>query len=155
MHVVCKQAIFDHEGKLAFYEVFLQDRATGKYPKDMDPLKATSMVIDVLTELGPQKVGGGKLVFVNVPAIFLEASTFDLLSPQYVGIELVENQRLNNNTLEAMKELNKRGFKFCIDDFGFEKIDYLPLLGKCHFVKIDLKNNPYDDEELAEVVSLL
>ncbi len=155
MYVVCKQAIFDHKGKLAFYEVFLQDRATGKYPKDMDPLKATSMVIDVLTELGPQKVGGGKLVFVNVPAIFLEASMFDLLSPQYVGIELVENQRLNNNTVEAIKELNKRGFKFCIDDFGFEKIDYLPLLGKCHFVKIDLNNNPYDDEELAEVVSLL
>lgn len=155
MHVVCKQAIFTAKGELAFYEVFLQDRATGKYPKDMDPLKATSMVIDVLTEVGPKKVGGGKLVFVNVPAIFLEASMFDLLSSQYVGIELVENRRLNNNTVEAIKELTRRGFKFCIDDFGFEKIDYLPLLSKCHFVKIDLKNNPYDEEELAEVVRLL
>ncbi len=155
MSVVCKQAIYNREGKIAFYEVFLQDRSTGAYPKDFDPLKATSIAIDVLTEIGPQRVGNGKLVFVNVPAIFLEASMFDLLSPQYVGIELVENKRLSNTLFEAIDILIKRGFKFCIDDFGFEKIDYLPLLNKCHFVKIDMKNNPYKEEELREVISIL
>ncbi len=155
MNVVCKQAIYNREGKVAFYEVFLQDRSTGSYPKDFDPLKATSICIDVLTEIGPQKVGNGKLVFVNVPAIFLEASMFDLLPPQYVGIELVENKRLSNTLFEAIEILIRRGFKFCIDDFGFEKIDYLPLLNKCHFVKIDIKNNPYNEEELREVISIL
>ncbi|MCS7278285.1 MAG: HDOD domain-containing protein, partial [Aquificaceae bacterium] len=100
-------------------------------------------------------VGNGKLVFVNVPAIFLEASMFDLLSPQHVGIELVENKRISNTLLDAIEDLVKRGFKFCIDDFGFEKIDYLPLLNKCHFVKIDLKENPYSQEELKEVISIL
>lgn len=155
MNILSKQAIYDREGNVAFYEVFLQDIKTGAYPEGIDPLKATSIAIDVLTEVGPQKVGNGKLVFVNVPAIFLEASMFDLLSPEYVGIELVENKRLNNTLLEAIDELIKRGFKFCIDDFGFEKIDYLPLLNKCHFVKIDLKNNPYNEEELKEVISIL
>ncbi len=155
MNVVCKQAIYNKEGKIAFYEVFLQDRSTGAYPKGFDPLKATSIAIDVLTEIGPQRVGNGKLVFVNVPAIFLEASMFDLLYPQYVGIELVENKRLINALFEAIDILIKRGFKFCIDDFGFEKIDYSPLLNKCHFVKIDIKNNPYKEEELREVISIL
>ncbi len=155
MNVVCKQAIYNKEGKIVFYEIFLQDRGTGAYPKGFDPLKATSIAIDVLTELGPQKVGNGRLVFVNVPAIFLEASMFDLLSPQYVGIELVENKRLNNTIFEAIDNLVRRGFKFCIDDFGFEKIDYLPLLNKCHFVKIDIKNSPYNEEELREVISIL
>ncbi|MEJ5339838.1 MAG: HDOD domain-containing protein [Aquificaceae bacterium] len=155
MNVVCKQAIYNREGKIAFYEVFLQDRATGAYPEGFDPLKATSISIDVLTEIGPHKVGNGKLVFVNVPAIFLEASMFDLLSPQHVGIELVENKRLTNTLLDAIDDLIKRGFKFCIDDFGFEKIDYLPPLNKCHFVKIDIKNNPYNEEELREVISIL
>lgn len=155
MNVVCKQAIHDREGKIVFYEIFLQDRSTGAYPEGFDPLKATSISIDVLTEIGAQKVGNGKLVFVNVPAIFLEASMFDLLPPQYVGIELVENKRLTNTLLDAIDDLIKRGFKFCIDDFGFEKIDYLPLLNKCHFVKIDIKNSPYSDEELKEVISIL
>lgn len=155
MNVVCKQAIYNRDGKIAFYEVFLQDRSTGAYPEGFDPLKATSICIDVLTEVGPNKVGNGKLVFVNVPAIFLEASMFDLLSPQYVGIELVENKRLTNTLLDAIDDLIRRGFKFCIDDFGFEKIDYLPLLNKCHFVKIDIKNNPYNAEELREVISIL
>ncbi|MCS7171529.1 MAG: HDOD domain-containing protein [Aquificaceae bacterium] len=155
MNVICKQAIHNREGKIAFYEIFLQDRKTGAYPEGFDPLKATSISIDVLTETGPQNVGNGKLVFVNVPAIFLEASMFELLSPQYVGIELVENKRLSNNLLEAIDDLIKEGFKFCIDDFGFEKIDYLPLLNKCHYVKINIKDNPYDQEELKEVISIL
>ncbi|MCS6958236.1 MAG: HDOD domain-containing protein [Aquificaceae bacterium] len=155
MNVLCKQAIYNRNGEISFYEVFLQDRKTRSYPVGVDPLKASSIAIDVLTEMGPEIVGNGKLVFVNVPAIFLEASMFDLLSPQHVGIELVENKRISNTLLDAIEDLVKRGFKFCIDDFGFEKIDYLPLLNKCHFVKINLKENPYGQEELKEVISIL
>jgi EAL and modified HD-GYP domain-containing signal transduction protein len=155
MNVLCKQAIYDRNGKVAFYEVFIQDSLTNKHPEGLDPLKATTMAIDTITELNPLRVGGGKLVFINVPAIFLEASMFDLLSPEYVGIELVENRRLSNELFASINALLKKGFKFCIDDFGFEKIDYLPLLGKCHFVKINLKKSPYDMEELKEVISIL
>jgi EAL and modified HD-GYP domain-containing signal transduction protein len=128
---------------------------TNRHPEGLDPLKATTMAIDTITELNPLRVGGGKLVFINVPAIFLEASMFDLLPPEYVGIELVENRRLSNELFASINALLKKGFKFCIDDFGFEKIDYLPLLGKCHFVKINLKKSPYDMEELKEVISIL
>lgn len=155
MNVLCKQAIYDRNGKVAFYEVFIQDSLTNKHPEGLDPLKATTMAIDTITELNPLRVGGGKLVFINVPAIFLEASMFDLLPPDYVGIELVENRRLSNELFASINALLKKGFKFCIDDFGFEKIDYLPLLGKCHFVKINLKKSPYDMEELKEVISIL
>jgi EAL and modified HD-GYP domain-containing signal transduction protein len=155
MNVLCKQAIYDRNGKVAFYEVFIQDSLTNKHPEGLDPLKATTMAIDTITELNPLRVGGGKLVFINVPAIFLEASMFDLLPPEYVGIELVENRRLSNELFASINALLKKGFKFCIDDFGFEKIDYLPLLGKCHFVKINLKKSPYDMEELKEVISIL
>jgi EAL and modified HD-GYP domain-containing signal transduction protein len=155
MHVLRKQAIYDKKGNVAFWEVFVQDPTTGKHPEDIDPLKATTIAVDVLVELGAYRVGEGKIVFVNVPAIFLEASMFDLLSPEYVGIELVENKNITTQTYNAIELLLKRGFKFCIDDFGFERIDYLPLLGKTHFVKIDIKNSPYNWEELKEVMLIL
>jgi EAL and modified HD-GYP domain-containing signal transduction protein len=155
MHVLRKQAIYDKRGNVAFWEVFVQDATTGKYPEDIDPLKATTITVDMLVELGAYRVGEGKVVFVNVPAIFLEASMFDLLSPEYVGIELVENKNITTQTYNAIKLLLKRGFKFCIDDFGFERIDYLPLLGKAHFVKIDIKNSPYNWDELKEVITIL
>ncbi len=155
MHVLRKQATYDKKGNVAFWEVFVQDATTGKYPKDVDPLKATTITVDVLVELGAYRVGEGKVVFVNVPAIFLEASMFDLLSPEYVGIELVENKNITTQTYNAIELLLKRGFKFCIDDFGFERIDYLPLLSKAHFVKIDIKNSPYNWEELREVIAIV
>lgn len=155
MHVLRKQAIYDKRRNVAFWEVFVQDATTGKYPKDVDPLKATTITVDVLVELGAYRVGEGKVVFVNVPAIFLEASMFDLLSPEYVGIELVENKNITTQTHNAIELLLKRGFKFCIDDFGFERIDYLPLLSKTHFVKIDIKNSPYNWEELREVIAIV
>jgi len=155
MHVLSRQAIYDKHNNVVFWEVFLQDRETGKHPQNLDPLKATSIAVDLLVELGMYKVGGGKLVFVNVPAVFLEASMFDLVSPEYVGIELVENKSITNQTYDAINILLKRGFKFCIDDFGFERIDYLPILNKAHFVKINIKNNPYNLVELKEVIAIL
>lgn len=155
MHVLRKQAIYDKKGNVAFWEVFVQDATTGRYPEDIDPLRDATIAVDVLVELGAYRVGEGKVVFVNVPAIFLEASMFDLLSPEYVGIELVENKNITTQTYNAIELLLKRGFKFCIDDFGFERIDYLPLLSKTHFVKIDLKNSPYDLDELKEVIAIV
>ncbi|MFZ8862026.1 MAG: EAL and HDOD domain-containing protein [Thermocrinis sp.] len=155
MHVLSKQAIYDKRENVAFWEVFVQDATTSKYPKNIDPLKATTIAVDLLVELGAYRVGEGKIVFVNVPAIFLEASMFDLLSPEYVGIELVENKNITTQTYNSIELLLKRGFKFCIDDFGFERIDYLPLLGKAHFVKIDIKNSPYNWDELKEVITIL
>ncbi len=155
MHVLRKQAIYDKNGDVAFWEVFVQDDTTRKHSEDIDPLRDATIAIDLLVELGAYRVGEGKIVFVNVPAIFLEASMFDLLSPEYVGIELVENKNITTQTYNAIKLLLKRGFKFCIDDFGFERIDYLPLLSKTHFVKIDIKNSPYDLDELKEVITIL
>jgi EAL and modified HD-GYP domain-containing signal transduction protein len=155
MHVLSKQAIYNKKGNVAFWEVFVQDDITRKHSEDIDPLKATTIAVDLLVELGAYRVGEGKIVFVNVPAIFLEASMFDLLSPEYVGIELVENKNITTQTYNAIELLLKRGFKFCIDDFGFERIDYLPLLGKAHFVKIDIKNSPYNWYELKEVITIL
>jgi Predicted signal transduction protein containing EAL and modified HD-GYP domains len=155
MHVLSKQAIYDKNGNVAFWEVFVQDDTTRKRSEDIDPLRDSTIAVDLLVELGAYRVGEGKIVFVNVPAIFLEASMFDLLSPEYVGIELVENKNITTQTYNAIKLLLKRGFKFCIDDFGFERIDYLPLLGKAHFVKIDIKNSPYNLDELKEVIAIL
>lgn len=155
MHVLRKQAIYDKKGNVAFWEVFVQDDTTRKHSEDIDPLRDATIAVDVLVELGAYRVGEGKIVFVNVPAIFLEASMFDLLSPEYVGIELVENKNITTQTYNAIELLLKRGFKFCIDDFGFERIDYLPLLSKAHFVKIDIKNSPYNWEELREVIAIV
>jgi len=155
MHVLRKQAIYDKNGNVAFWEVFVQDDTARKHSEDIDPLRDATIAVDLLVELGAYRVGEGKIVFVNVPAIFLEASMFDLLSPEYVGIELVENKNITTQTYNAIKLLLKRGFKFCIDDFGFERIDYLPLLSKTHFVKIDIKNSPYDLDELKEVITIV
>ncbi|MFZ8860550.1 MAG: EAL and HDOD domain-containing protein [Thermocrinis sp.] len=155
MHVLKKQAIYDKNGNVAFWEVFVQDDTTRKHSEDIDPLRDATKAVDLLVELGAYRVGEGKIVFVNVPAIFLEASMFDLLSPEYVGIELVENKNITTQTYNAIKLLLKRGFKFCIDDFGFERIDYLPLLSKTHFIKIDIKNSPYNWEELKEVITIV
>jgi EAL and modified HD-GYP domain-containing signal transduction protein len=155
MHVLSRQAIYDKNGNVAFWEVFVQDDTTRKHSEDIDPLRDATIAVDLLVELGAYRVGEGKIVFVNVPAIFLEASMFDLLPPEYVGIELVENKNITTQTYNAIKLLLKRGFKFCIDDFGFERIDYLPLLSKTHFVKIDIKNSPYDLDELKEVIAIV
>lgn len=150
-----KQPIFDREGNIAFYEVTLKDIKTKKFPKNLDPLKATSITVNIMADVGPEKIGNGKRVFVNVPSLFLEATMFELLPSELVGIELVENRSITDELLKAVNELVDRGFIFCIDDFGFEKVNYLPLLNKCHMVKINWKDLVYSEEELREVLGIL
>ncbi len=155
MYVLLRQPIYNANKEIVFYEVFLQDSTTGKYPPDMDPLKATSITIDIIIELTPSKVGSGKKVFVNVPAIFLEASMFELLPPEYVGIELVENKSITNQLLEAINTLVEAGYDLSIDDFGYENINYIPLVNKCSYVKINWQQRPKDLYELKAVIDSL
>jgi EAL and modified HD-GYP domain-containing signal transduction protein len=155
MYVLFRQPIYDAEGNVVFYEALLKDIKTKKYPAETDPLKATSISVNLLMELGLEKLTQGKKIFINVPSLFLQASMFELLPPEYVGIELVENKEINNEVLQAVNTLVKRGFSFIIDDFGFEKINYLSLLGKCHGVKIDIKGDIYNDEEMEEILNIL
>lgn len=155
MYVLFKQPIFDREGNVAFYELTLKDIKTKKFPEGLDPLRATSITINIVADISPEKIGRGKPVFINVPSLFLEATMFELLPPEYVGIELVENRSITNELLRAVNELIDRGFIFCIDDFGFEKVNYLPLLSRCHLVKINWKELVYTEEELKEVMNVL
>ena len=155
MYVLLRQPIFDINREVSFYEVFLQESSLGKHPPDMDPLKATSITIDIITELTPSKVGNGKKVFVNVPAIFLEASMFELLPPEFVGIELVENKSITNQLLEAINILVDAGYDLCVDDFGYENINYLPLVNKCTYVKINWLQRPKELYELKAVIDSL
>jgi len=155
MYILFKQPIFDGEGNVAFYEVTLKDIKTKSFPEGLDPLRVTSITLNILTEVGPEKVGNGRLVFINVPSLFLETTMFELLPPELIGIELVENRSITTQLLRAVNELVDRGFTFCIDDFGFEKVNYLPLLNKCHMVKINWKEMVYNDEELTEVMGIL
>ncbi len=155
MYMLFKQPIFDREGNVAFYEVMLKDIKTKKFPEGLDLLKATSITVNIVADVNPEKIGRGRLVFVNVPSLFLETTMFELLPPELVGIELVENRSITNELLRAVNELVDRGFTFCIDDFGFEKVNYLPLLNKCHMVKINWKELVYSEEELQEVISIL
>ncbi len=150
-----KQPIFDREGNVAFYEATLRDIKTKEFPKGLDPLKATSITLNIITEVGPDRIGNGRPVFIDVPSIFLETTMFELLPPEYVGIELVDNKSITNELLKSVNELVDRGFIFCIDDFGFEKVNYLPLLNKCHMVKINWKELVYSEEELVEVMGIL
>ncbi len=155
MYVLFKQPIFNLEGEAVFYEALLKDIKTKRYPSDTDPLKATSISVNLLMELGLERITHGKKIFINVPSLFLQASMFELLPPEYVGIELVENKEINNDVLQSVNILVKKGFTFIIDDFGFEKINYLSLLGKCHGVKIDIKGNIYSDEDMEEILQIL
>ena len=155
MYVLFKQPIFDREGNIAFYEVTLKDIKTKQFPEGLDPLKATSITLNIVADVSPEKIGNGKPVFINVPSLFLEATMFELLPPELVGIELVENRSITNELLKAVNELVDRGYMFCIDDFGFEKVNYLPLLNKCNFVKMNWEEMVYSEEELTEVMGIL
>ncbi|NPB06278.1 MAG: HDOD domain-containing protein, partial [Aquificae bacterium] len=153
MYIIYKYPIFDAEGRVYGYELLLRNEKG--FLNGAEAEKHTSIILNALLEEEPEHLFKGKKVFINAPPVFLETPLFDLLTPAKVVIKLRGINKVSERMLLWADELVKKGFEIAVDDFGFEKVSYLPLLNKTTYVFIDLKTLKYSNEELLEVFEVL
>lgn len=160
-----RQPIFDRDLNLYAYELLFRDGKQDFNASDLDHDAATSQVITTaFTDIGLEKLIGDKLAFVNVTHKFLTNPDLLPMQPEQVVLEVLENVIIDEDVVDGVKELSKRGFKIALDDFIYSEA-YEAILPYVNLVKLDIaqidqsewqqqveKLQKYDCELLAEKV---
>ena len=105
--LIAKQPIFDKEGRIVAYEVYLRKKDNMlEYPKEVPYNRSAYIIVEILTEHGIDRVGEGKKVMLNVSVdallnkafenLPLEKLIFELLKPQIQVGEVVIGQSLKS-----------------------------------------------------------
>ncbi|NPB08203.1 MAG: HDOD domain-containing protein [Aquificae bacterium] len=154
MYIIYKYPIYTKEGDIYGYELLLRNER-GLLQGDNLSEKYTSIILNALLEEEPSRVFGNKKVFVSVSPLFLETAVFELLPSSNVVMKVKGITSVSERMVKLSAELIQRGFEIAIEDFGFEKVSYLPLLNRATYVTINPRMLRYSPEEFEEVVEIL
>ncbi|PTV99096.1 EAL and modified HD-GYP domain-containing signal transduction protein [Halanaerobium saccharolyticum] len=133
--VVARQPILDKNKNVFAYELLFRGGDTGTENFDGD--KATAQVIsNTLESIGFKNLTEGKPAFINFTDKLLKQGIPDLLNPENVYLEVLENVKVDSHLLYVLKTYKDRGFKIVLDDFIFSK-NLISLVELADFIKID------------------
>jgi EAL and modified HD-GYP domain-containing signal transduction protein len=91
--LIAKQPIFDKEGRIVAYEVYLRKKDNMlEYPKEVPYNRSAYIIVEILTEHGIDRVSEGKKVMLNVSVDSLLNKAFENLPPEKLIFELLKPQ---------------------------------------------------------------
>lgn len=150
---IARQPIFDKQKKLYGYELLFRNKQESKlFSKEVSSTVATATVIDGLFEAGIDNIVDGKRAFVNFDYEFLMSEAIELINPDTLIVEVLEDVVVDEPLLERIRYLKSKGYKIALDDFVEDYKDYL-LTPVADIIKYDLMETPLEeiknDVELA------
>ncbi len=150
---IARQPIFDKDKRLYGYELLFRNKQESKlFSKEVSSTVATATVIDGLFEAGIDNIVDGKRAFVNFDYEFLMSEAIELINPDTLIVEVLEDVVVDEILLERVKYLKSKGYKIALDDFVEDYKDYL-LTPVADIIKYDLMETPLKeikkDVELA------
>lgn len=147
-----RQPIFDEEAQIAAYELLFRSSSQNSAPP-IDGDQATSqIIIDTFLEVGLDKIVGRHRAFINLTRNFIVGDCPLPLSPEQVGLEILEDIAPDDRVVAALWDLARQGYLIALDDFEFRP-ELAPLLEFAHIVKLDVMGE--DPDHLARRVEQL
>jgi len=134
---VARQPIFDRDLHVAGYELlFRNGDATTAIVSDSEGATA-SVVLNSFTEIGLQRIVGSKPGWVNVSREFVLEGLTGTMPPSVVGLEILEDELLDERFVHALIELKRQGYRLALDDFEYS-VSAERLLSIVDVVKLDV-----------------
>lgn len=142
---VARQPIFDAAGELGGYELLYR---AGAQSQRADGTSTEQMSLDVIIqsflEIGLERVTRGRTAFLNFSRHMLLSESFDLLDPETVVVELLEDVLGDQPVIDACARLKARGYRLALDDYVAGGL-HDTLLPYADIVKVDVLNRPVEE----------
>ncbi|WP_315113959.1 HDOD domain-containing protein [Clostridium intestinale] len=146
---LARQPIFDKKNKIIAYELLFRTGILNKY-NSVDGDNATIEVIkNTLFNFGIEKIAKSKKVFINFTENILKSNILDLLSPEYVVVEILEDIEPTLEIINICKKLKEMKYTIALDDFVFHN-KYKSLMEFVDIIKVDFRIT--NGEERKEVI---
>jgi EAL and modified HD-GYP domain-containing signal transduction protein len=143
---VARQPIFDNRNDVYAYELlYRKDAVRNYFDVSADPDHASKRtLINSFVEIGLDKLTGGRKAFVNFTEHLLLDGTHELLPPELLTVEILENIIPTPEILEACARIKQGGFQIALDDFVFSEINHA-FFDYADIIKIDFLQTPLSD----------
>lgn len=150
---IARQPIYHRDLSVLGYEILFRSNEANQADV-IDGDDATSQVlINTLIEIGLDKVVGDKYAFINMTRNFLIGKLPFPLNKTNVVLEILEDIEVDEQLVEAIKDLkNNDGYLIALDDFIYSD-DKLPLIALADMIKIDIA--PMDATQIEQQVKKL
>jgi c-di-GMP phosphodiesterase len=135
---VARQPIFNRSLRLAGYELLFRGGPVSEALIASPEGATASVVLNSFTEIGLERIIGRQLAWVNVTREFLVSGLARTLPPRLVGLEILEDQLLDDELITELRELKRLGYQLALDDFEYRPTAH-PLLRLVDVVKLDLR----------------
>jgi len=139
-----RQPIFNRKGEVEAYELLYRPAKQATDSSGMvDGEQATATVLtNVLMYFGIEHVANGKLLFVNGTYDFITGNTPDLLPPDQVVLEVLEDIEPDDTVMAALHKWKERGFTIALHDFIYAP-HLQPLVDLADLIKVDITVLPH------------
>lgn len=143
---VARQPIYDREKRIKAYELLFRTGGSDVFP-DIDGETATSSLLSSsFFTVGIDKVGAGKLVFINFTEDLIQKGIPQLFPSDKMIVEILENVRPSPQIVASCQELKNKGYELALDDFVYSE-KFHELLELSDIIKIDFRLTPIETIE--------
>ncbi|GAB6065502.1 HDOD domain-containing protein [Aquifex pyrophilus] len=137
---IARQPIYDREGNLFAYEVYLRKSdEPDKYPSEVPFSRATYIITNILLEHGFDKVSGGKKLVINVSFESLLNKSLELLPLDKVIFDINPpdvpiGETVYKKVLEKVKDFKRSGVLFILHPKLYTS-NYKDLIALVHIIE--------------------
>jgi len=148
--IIARQPILNRKKKTVAYELLFRSINKGK---DFDGSQATAEVITSSLDLiGLENLTGNKKAYINFTADLIKSEIAELLPQQKIGIEILEDIKIDDDLIDCSKRIKDSGHVLLLDDFVFQK-ELIPLIEIADIIKIDFLQTK--GQKRKEIIQLI
>lgn len=132
-----RQPIFDRHMRVYAYELLYRHGFVDHAVFTDSDIASSEVVINALTEVGLDRLVGNKKAFCNFTRDFLIKGASIPFPTDQLVIEVLENVTPENEVMDAIRSLSRRGHLIALDDFVVSA-ELVPLVELADVVKVDI-----------------
>lgn len=149
---VVRQPIFHRAKNVHGYELLFRSGRENRYDGTDGDACTLDVIANSFATIGLDELTAGHRGFINFTRNLLLQDVVNLLPPDQVTVEVLENINPDEEVLAACRRLKDAGYTLALDDFVLTDPNH-PLLDLADIVKIDFMATPR--EEQKRVVDVL
>ncbi|OGR11512.1 MAG: signal transduction protein [Desulfobacterales bacterium RIFOXYA12_FULL_46_15] len=141
---VARQPVFNTRKKIIGYELLFRDGLKNAFPNIDGDIATSNVLSNTFFSFELKEILGKTPGLINFTKDLILEKIPLLFPPQYIIIEVLENIEPDDEILNALKKLKKKGFTIALDDFVYHK-KFRPMMELCKIIKFDLTATPLEN----------
>jgi EAL and modified HD-GYP domain-containing signal transduction protein len=134
---VGRQPIFDRDREVVGYELLFRSGDPSSANVVDDHAATSTVVVNALSEIGLQRIVGSRRAWINVSREFLLDGLATTVPPDLVGLELLQDQLIDDELVRLVNDLRRRGYSIALDNYRYS-VDTESMLALVDVVKLNL-----------------